>query len=353
MMIKKIHKNILFVALIILIPNQSLANNAPIIQPGAPGENSKILDPALASNIAGASYVEADVRFLDGMITHHRQAIVMSKLAKKRTNNKTILDLANRIEVSQEDEINFMESWLKSRKNIKTNTSHDHHMHMHMQMAGMASPEQLTELENAKSTDFDRLFLQLMIAHHDGALEMVKDLKKYPGSANEPLLNEFVSDLVNDQGVEIERMNIIAVNLSDDPRSGLTAGLFIADEAILNLELIASLRKPVGFYDPDDPEAKGEEDLTKDLDEDRELTTLEKSRARKSPILSFANTDMAFRDDLLVAGNYHGFNIYKIDEDGIPELISSIVCPGGQGDVSIVGNLLIMSVEQIRSRIDC
>ena len=70
MMIKKIHKNILFVALIILIPNQSLAKDAPIIQPGAPGQNSKILDPALASNIAGASYVEADVRFLEGMITH-------------------------------------------------------------------------------------------------------------------------------------------------------------------------------------------------------------------------------------------------------------------------------------------
>ena len=60
-----------------------------------------------------------------------------------------------------------------------------------------------------------------MIAHHDGALEMVEELKKYPGSANDPLLNEFVSDLINDQGVEIERMNSIAVNLSDDPRAGL------------------------------------------------------------------------------------------------------------------------------------
>lgn len=86
-----------------------------------------------------------------------------------------------------------------------------------------------------------------MINHHDGALEMVKELKKFPGSAYDPILNEFVSDLVNDQGVEIERMNGIAVNLSDDPRSGLTAGLFIADEAILNMEKIASLRKPAGF----------------------------------------------------------------------------------------------------------
>ncbi|MDC3217294.1 DUF305 domain-containing protein, partial [Gammaproteobacteria bacterium] len=134
---------------------------------------------------------------------------------------------------------------------------------------------------------------------------------------------------------------------------GLTAGLFIADEAILNLELIASLRKPTGFFDPDNPGSKGVEDPTKDLDEEKELTTLEKSRALKSPILSFANTDMAFRDDLLVAGNYHGFNMYKINRDGVPNLISSIVCPGGQGDVSIVDNLLIMSVEQIRSRIDC
>jgi uncharacterized protein (DUF305 family) len=334
-----------------LLVSENTLYEAPIIQPGAPGENSKVLDPSIASNIARASYVDADVNFLKGMVIHHQQALFMSRLAKKRTNNKTIIDLANRIDVSQEDEINFMESWLKSREEIMPKMPHDHSAHM--EMAGMATPLQLKSLENSESTDFDRLFLQLMIAHHDGALEMVEELKKYPGSANDPLLSEFVSDLVNDQGVEIERMNTIAVNLSDDPRSGLTPGLFTADEAILNLELIASLRKPTGFFDPDNPASKGVEDPTKDIDEEKELTTLEKSRALKSPILSFANTDMAFRDDLLVAGNYHGFNMYKINGDGVPDLISSIVCPGGQGDVSIVDNLLIMSVEQIRSRIDC
>ncbi|MDA0754702.1 MAG: DUF305 domain-containing protein [Proteobacteria bacterium] len=334
-----------------LLVSENILYEAPIIQPGAPGENSKVLDPSIASNIARASYVDADVNFLKGMVIHHKQALFMSRLAKKRTNNKTIIDLANRIDVSQEDEINFMESWLKSREEIMPKMPHDHSANM--EMAGMATPLQLKSLENSESTDFDRLFLQLMIAHHDGALEMVEELKKYPGSANDPLLSEFVSDLVNDQGVEIERMNTIAVNLSDDPRSGLTPGLFTADEAILNLELIASLRKPTGFFDPDNPASKGVEDPTKDIDEEKELTTLEKSRALKSPILSFANTDMAFRDDLLVAGNYHGFNMYKINGDGVPDLISSIVCPGGQGDVSIVDNLLIMSVEQIRSRIDC
>ena len=70
-------------------------------------------------------------------------------------------------------------------------------------------------------------------------------------------------------------------------------------------------------------------------------------------MLSFSNTDMAFKDDLLVAGSYHGFNMYQIDSNGVPNLITSVVCPGGQGDVSIVEHLLIMSVEEIRSRIDC
>ena len=337
--------------IVIIFPTLTLNSedySAPIIQPGMPGSPSKILDADEATKISNTSYISADVEFLQGMIVHHEQAIVMSNMADERTNNKTIIDLAKRIDVSQEDEINFMESWLKQR-NEYMNKMQDKH-HMHMGMVGMATPKQLNDLRNSNSTDFDRLFLQLMITHHDGALEMVEELKKYPGNAYDPVLNEFVSDLVNDQGVEIERMNGILVSLSNDPRSGLAAGLFIADEAILNMELITSLRKPTGFFDPENPEEKGSEDLTED---NENKTTAEISRSLRSPMLSFANTDMAFRDDILVAGSYHGFNIYKLNKDGIPNLISSVVCPGGQGDVSIVNNLLIMSVEENRSRIDC
>ena len=323
-----------------------------IIQPGAPGEASKILDPQAASNIADTSYIKADVKFLQGMIIHHQQAILMSSMADKRTNNETIVDLAKRIDASQEDEINFMESWLYDRGENKKDMPH-HNMHMDMGMAGMATPKQLEDLKNTKATDFDRLFLQLMIAHHDGALKMVEELREFSGSAYDPILSEFVSDLVNDQGVEIERMNTIAVNLSDDPRSGLTPGLYIADEAIMNLELVASLKKPIGFFDPNNPEGKRPEDPGKEKDEDEEVSVLEASRSLLSPMLSFSNTDMAFQDDLLVTGSYHGFNMYKIKDDGIPDLISSVVCPGGQGDVSIVGDLLIMSVEQVRGRVDC
>ena len=328
-------------------------DNAPIIQPGAPGYPSKVLNESEATNIANTSYINADVKFLQGMIVHHEQAILMSEMADIRTNNETILDLAKRIDASQKDEINFMESWLKDRnefQNISNSSHQNHKMHTSMNMEGMATPKQLDDLRDAKSTDFDRLFLQLMINHHDGALEMVEELKKYPGNAYDPILNEFVSDLINDQGVEIERMNVLLVGLSDDPRSGLAAGLFIAEEAILNMELITSLKKPTGFFDPENPAEKG----SKDLSEDNEnKTTAEISRSLRSPMLSFANTDMAFKDNILVAGSYHGFNIYELNENGIPNLVSSVVCPGGQGDVSIVENLLIMSVEENRSRIDC
>ena len=248
---------------IILEANDS---SVPIIQPGAPGNPSKVLDAEQATNIANTSYIEADVDFLQGMIVHHEQAIVMSEMADERTNNKSILDLAKRIDASQKDEINFMQSWLKDRDEFKKEEVKDHHnhhshsMHNHVNMVGMASPKQLNDLSNSDSTNFDRLFLKLMINHHDGALEMVEELKKYPGNTYDPILNEFVSDLINDQGVEIERMNTLLTDLSDDPRAGLAGGLFIAEEAILNMELIASLKKPTGFFDPENPAEKGSED---------------------------------------------------------------------------------------------
>ena len=257
----------------------------PIILPGAPGEDSKLIDPESASNIAITTYVDADVNFLQGMIVHHQQAIVMSNMADKRTNNKTIVDLANRIDASQEDEISFMKNWLDARNEDISVKHHDHHMHIGM--AGMASESQLKDLEESESTDFDKLFLQLMISHHDGALKMVKDLKEFPGTAYDPILNEFVSDLVNDQSVEIERMNAIAVSLSDDPRSKLSPGHYDAGEAILNLKKVASLKKPIGFYNPNNPQSKGiKTSVKEDKDDKTEKTIADKSRSLRSPILS-------------------------------------------------------------------
>ena len=289
------------------------------------------------------------------MIVHHYQAFLMSEMAPSRTNNQTILDLAGRIDASQIDEIDFMENWLAERgKSIPDPTlmGHSHHH----KMMGMATPEQMNKLEASNSTDFDRLYLNLMIRHHDGAIDMVDRLNEFPGSAYDPQLYEFVTDLENDQAVEIERMNGILISLSDDPRAGLKPGVYDAGIAILNMELTASLKKPTGFFDPDNPLERGvvepeEDDESGESQEERSIESLASSQ--RYPMLSFSNTDMAFTKDMLVAGSYHGFNIYRLEEDGFPTLMTSVVCPGGQGDVSVVGDLLIMSVQDTRGRLDC
>ena len=290
---------------------------------------------------------------MQGMIIHHYQAFLMSEMATSRTNNQTILDLAGRIDISQQDEISFMENWLLDMGQTVPDPSKSNHMHHH-KMMGMATPEQMQQLNQSDSTDFDRMYLNLMIKHHEGAIDMVDRLNEYPGSAYDPQLYEFVSDLTNDQGVEIERMNGILIDLSDDPRANLAPGLFDAGVAISNMELIASLKKPVGFFDPDNRLEKGlsnEEDKDEEEEEESSIESLASNQRR--PMLSFDNTDMAFSNDLLIAGSYHGFNIYRLEEDGIPNHITSVVCPGGQGDVSVVGNLLILSVQDTRGRLDC
>ena len=329
----------------------------PIVQPGAPGQETKDIDPDTASDIADTSFTPDDVEFMQGMIIHHHQAMVMSDMAEDRTNSNPVLDLAGRIKVTQDDEIDFMQNWLRDRGENAPNPEKQNDMHAHHNMSGMATPEELEELRKNKSTNFDRLFLKLMINHHDGAIKMVDKLRKQRGSAYDPILNEFASDVVNDQAVEIERMNYLLVTLSEDPRAGLDAGLYNAGEAILNLELISSLSKPAGFYDPNNPSGRYD---GKENDEDEEGEDKEKTKSietiaadKRSPMLSFSNTDIAFRDDVLIAGSYHGFNIYRMFEGGVPSLVSSIICPGGQGDVSVVGDLLIMSVQETRGRVDC
>jgi len=113
---------------------------------------------------------------------------------------------------------------------------------------------------------------------------------------------------------------------------------------------VAALPKPPGFFDPKNPAGvpptMPTEDSEEASDDDEELS-------ERPPLLAFDNTDIAFSGDVMVTGSYHGFNIHRLAEDGVPELLSSVVCPGGQGDVSVVGDILIMSVEQTSGRVDC
>ena len=338
------------------------AQDVPIVQPGAPGEAARNLSAEEAIEIADTSYSPDDVKFMQDMIPHHNQAVQMAALVADRTNRQELLDVAGRIDASQVDEIEFMQQWLSERgEGVPDPTAHEA-MHTSHKMAGMASPEDMARLAELEGTEFDRLFLELMIAHHEGAVTMVEELHDQPGSAYDPVLFDFTNDVSNDQTAEIERMNALLVSLSEDARAGLSPGFEDAGQAMMNLELVASLPKPPGFFDPDNPaglpprktdgdtEAPSEGETEGDADGQSNEET---EWGERSPLLSFSNTDMAFSGDVMVAGSYHGFNVYKLKEDGIPELFSSVVCPGGQGDVSIVGDLLIMSVEQTRGRVDC
>ena len=335
-----------------------IAQDVPIVQPGAPGDPARELSAEEAIEIANTSYSPDDITFMQDMIPHHNQAVQMAELVTDRTNRPELNDVAGRIDVSQEDEINFMQQWLRERgERVPEPTAHDAMRTSH-KMAGMASPEQMADLAQAEGTAFDRMFLELMITHHEGAVTMVEELLEQPGSAYDPVLFEFTTDVTNDQTSEIERMNALLASLSTDARAGLSPGFEDAGQAIMNLSLVATLPKPPGFYDPENPAGlpplipEADSDASAEIDDDGQSID-DTEWGERSPLLSFANTDMAFSGDKMVAGSYHGFNVYQLQEDGVPKLFSSVVCPGGQGDVSIVGDLLIMSVEQTRGRIDC
>jgi hypothetical protein len=150
-----------------------------------------------------------------------------------------------------------------------------------------------------------------------------------------------------------------------DPRVGLKPGLRDAGEAARNLQLVATLPKPEGFFDPNMPAGEptpperrrtaGETEP--DPDPEPAQGGAQQPGAQTRPPqrsgLNYANSDLAFRGDHLFIGNFHGFNTYDIEDTRKPKLIASVVCPGGQGDLSVHGNLLVMSVEQTRGRVDC
>ena len=332
----------------------------PIIQPGAPGQASRVITAEEASDLAALSYSLGDIQFLRGMIPHHSQAKEMSALAEDRTNNTTVLAVAARITLSQDDEISMMQGWLVDQ-GLDPPAEDDHHQPGFERMKGMLSDEQMEELAASTGPQFDRLYLEYMIDHHQGALDMVEMLLDQRGSVQDPLLYEFTSDVTSDQTSEIERMDTLLASLNPDPRVGLAAGFRDAGEAALNMQIVASLPKPAGFFDPERPsgisagrleelEAAANGNVPESPDE---VEDEDENSDPRPALLSFSNTDLLFSGNYMVAGNYHGFNTYDISNARAPRHIGSVVCPGGQGDVSLVGNLLIMSVQEARGRLDC
>jgi uncharacterized protein (DUF305 family) len=159
----------------------------------------------------GAKVTDADVHFMQGMIAHHAQAVVMAHLVASRTTNASVRLLSERIDVAQQQEITQMQRWLEARGAMvpaADGTMHDHQMMggQPMLMPGMLTAAQLDQLTAARGGEFDRLFLTFMIQHHEGALAMVATLFSTQGSGHEPALYEFASDVDAGQRAEIARM---------------------------------------------------------------------------------------------------------------------------------------------------
>jgi len=183
----------------------SPAQSVPIIQPGAPGQSSRVISAETAADLAQTHDSAADVRFMQGMIAHHAQAIEMTSLLETRTRSAAMKRLAERIRVSQADEIMMMREWLESR-GAAVPSEHAHHAPGAPLMPGMLSPEEMNRLSAASGEAFDRLFLEYMIRHHEGALVMVSGLFATRGAAQDSVMYAFASDVDADQRMEIARM---------------------------------------------------------------------------------------------------------------------------------------------------
>jgi uncharacterized protein (DUF305 family) len=193
---------------------QTDSNASPVVvQPGAPGQPTRILPPSTMAKLPPRS--PKDVEFMQGMIMHHAQAVEMTALIESRTKNKELHLLGARISQSQSDEMNFMKRWLEARNQkismedmemedmsgMDMSSHHHHHL-----MPGMLTKKQMNALANAKGKEFDRLFLSGMIQHHEGALAMVKDLFATTGAGQDAEIFNFATDVDSGQRAEIKIM---------------------------------------------------------------------------------------------------------------------------------------------------
>ncbi|MBI4476793.1 MAG: hypothetical protein HY654_06440, partial [Acidobacteria bacterium] len=156
-----------------------------------------------------------------------------------------------------------------------------------------------------------------------------------------------------------------------DPRVGLKAGFRDAGEAAWNMELVKNLPKPDGFFDPKAPHGRPAPPERQQPAEGADAAAPGAEPPAGAPgqqpagqpgggrgqqpsnTLSFTNSDLAFTRHHVIMGSYHGFNTYNIEDPTKARLLASVVCPGGQGDVSVYGHLLFMSVQDMRGRLDC
>ena len=186
--------------------------------------------PAAAATARGTTgtrraHTAADAQFMRHMLAHHAQALVMTAMVRERSEREEIARMAERIAISQADETRLMEQWLRRRGEAvpasDASSAHAHHgasggggvPSTHASMPGMLTAGELARLEQARGAAFDRLFLEFMIRHHEGALTMVATLLATPGAAQQSETYRFAADVDADQRAEIRRMRALLATL--------------------------------------------------------------------------------------------------------------------------------------------
>jgi uncharacterized protein (DUF305 family) len=193
----------IFATALVLAPLVPCSSQKPAQQPDSSGHHHMAGMAITVTIPKGALYTEADVRFMQGMIAHHAQAIYMSRMAASRQANPRLLKFAIKIDQSQQAEIRLMQDWLRANNQVAPDTG----SWRTMTMPGMLTTEQLAKLDASRGSEFDKQFLALMIQHHEGALKMVADLFAAPLAAQDVTVSVFANDVQTVQTAEIDTMN--------------------------------------------------------------------------------------------------------------------------------------------------
>jgi uncharacterized protein (DUF305 family) len=192
-------------------PAEAPAPEAPVVLPGRPGETGEVVRPdQVDPNRTKETPNSADVDYMTTMIPHHQQAAVMTELVAEKATDEQVRAIAERIAVSQDAEVKLMGTWLtKYGKPVPGNDVSGHGGHgtaEHASMPGMATAEQLNQLRAATGAEFEKMFLKLMIAHHQGALTMAE--AQLSGGV-ETKAQELAQEVITGQSAEIERMRAL------------------------------------------------------------------------------------------------------------------------------------------------
>lgn len=184
------------------------AGEVPVLEPGSPGEPVATVSPGEAGAIANpGAFGDVEVAFVQDMVPHHVQAMRMAELVPDRASDERVTSIAGRIAASQGPEIDTMQAWLSANGLPPADDQGDHTAHQGM--PGMATDAQMLQLVSAEGEEFDRLFLELMTAHHEGAIAMAENAS----GATNPVVADMVDDVVAGQSVEIQRMQEILADL--------------------------------------------------------------------------------------------------------------------------------------------